>query len=191
MRFGGGGARAKLRNKFKKFITQERFCVIGRCRDLGIFHVELRKIYKTPKKCLSENYFFGITQKCRNNPEKNTWRALLYKLIFCRGYSEFVDACVSKLDILDLRYLKASLGVCPCVKKSLCCAPHFCMGGWGGCGQKSKQMSTGPRTNASSGALSGAPGRWKSGPQQRAGPENQDSQQKPKQGMGYRLSGHR
>ena len=46
-------ATAKLRN-YQELIPQELFCVIGSCRDLRLFHVELREIYVTPEKINSQ-----------------------------------------------------------------------------------------------------------------------------------------
>ena len=45
MDFGGGYV--KLHN-YQELIPQELFCVIGGCRDLRLFHVELHEIYVSP-----------------------------------------------------------------------------------------------------------------------------------------------
>ena len=44
----------------KKLTPQELSCVIGGCRDLRLFHVELRKIYLTPDKIILRELFCAI-----------------------------------------------------------------------------------------------------------------------------------
>ena len=44
----------------KKLIPQELFCVLSSCRDLRLFHVELRAIYVTSKKVILRELFCVI-----------------------------------------------------------------------------------------------------------------------------------
>ena len=55
--WGGGGGLRQNCVITKKLIPQDFFCVIGDRRDLRLAHVELRKIYVTPKKYFSENFW--------------------------------------------------------------------------------------------------------------------------------------
>ena len=54
-------------------IIQELFCAIGGCKDLRLFHVELRKIYVTPENLFLNEFFCVIdTRNCRKRPENNS-----------------------------------------------------------------------------------------------------------------------
>ena len=44
----------------KKLTPQELLCVIGGCRDPGLFHVELREIYVTPEKRMLREFYCVI-----------------------------------------------------------------------------------------------------------------------------------
>ena len=76
-------------------IPQNLFCVIGGCRDLRLFHVELREIYVAPEKILLREFFCVIDcAKLSQSPPKCTknllrlffsWESFLY---FLRLFSE-------------------------------------------------------------------------------------------------------
>ena len=51
--FGGGRLRQMMQVP-RKLALQELFCASGGCRDLGLFHAELRKIYVTPETIIRE-----------------------------------------------------------------------------------------------------------------------------------------
>ena len=55
----------------KKSIPQELFCVVGGCRDLRLFHVELRDIHAPPENILFRELLAAIGyEKLSHSPRK-------------------------------------------------------------------------------------------------------------------------
>ena len=67
----------------KKRIRRELFCVIGTCRDLRLFHVELREVYTTPEKPILRELFCVIDcTKLSQSSQKQFLRSFLGLVFF-------------------------------------------------------------------------------------------------------------
>ena len=93
-----GGGYGKNYVITKRLIPQELFCVIGGCRDLRLFHVELREIPVTPEKIILREFFCVIDYaKVSQSPENNSSEMFLRKFFFFWGGGGGVQARGSRL----------------------------------------------------------------------------------------------